>query len=318
MTARLLGLALLLALSACTGSGAVGSTTTGSETQPAGGRDAAGNLTSGPGWELLAFTRSGLTYGVAVAENEMDAERMWAALPFDLAAPPVDYNTHVLMVLGHAVSGSCPEIQFQSLAIEPDRVYGEFTFVNDDEACTADANPAAYLLAVERVALPDRFLLTLEAEDICGGCDEDTILVDLTSDQPDGSQWWATANFGVVIGGAPPEDSHVFTLRFGAVIEPLAIPTGDWQIEPRWVGGGERIPNRVEAFTANCLGGEECIEDLDLLEPTGPVCGANVQAEPRQDVMVMITFADDGSCAVEVVPGTDGTEFMAGSDEPEG
>jgi hypothetical protein len=317
MAPRLCSLALLLTLSACTGTGPVDSTASRLETPPITARDSAGNLTAGPGWELLDFTRSGLTYGVAVAETEVDAERMWAALPFDVDVPTVDYTTHVLVVLGHAVSSSCPEIQFQGLTIEPDRAYGQFTFDHGREACTADANPAAYLLAVERGALPDRFLLTLAADDICGGCDEDTILVDLTSDRPDGSQWWATANFGVVIGGAPPEDSHVFVLRFGATTEPLAIPATDWQVEPRWVGGGERIPDRVEAFTANCRGGEECIEDLEMLEPTGPVCGANVETEARTDVMVKITFADDGSCVVEVVPVSDGTEFMAGSDEPE-
>lgn len=309
---------LILALAACDGAGPVGTTAAGPEPAPTHARDPDGNLLSGPGWELLAFTRSGPTFGVAVAENEADAARLWTALPFDIAAPAVDYDTHVLVVLGHAVSSSCPEIQLQGLTIEPDRAYGEFTFDHGGDACTADANPAAYLLAVERSALPDRFLLTLEADDTCRGCDEDAILVDLTSDLPDNSQWWATAEFGVVIGGAPPVDSHVFTLRFGAAVEPLAILAADWQVEPRWVGGGERIPDRVEAFTANCLGGEDCIEDLDLLEPTGPVCGANVEAEPRRDVMVMITFGDDGSCVVEVVPGTDGTEFMAGGDEPEG
>ena len=317
MAWRLFIIALIVLLNACGGAGSVGST--GADTTPpsAPRRDADGNLTAGPGWELIAFTRSGLTYGVAVAENAADTARMWAALPFDLAAPTVDYTTHVLLVLGHAVSGSCPEIQFQGLAIERDRVFGEFTFIHEHEGCTADANPAAYLLSVEREALPARFLLTLEAEDICRGCDEDAILVDLTSDLPDSSQWWATAAFGVVIGGAPPEDSHVFTLHYGGTVEPLAIPAADWQIEPRWVGGGERIPDRVEAFTAGCLGGGECIENLELLEPTGPVCGANVGVEPRRDIMVMITFADDGSCVVEVVPGTDGAEFMTGSDEPE-
>ncbi len=317
MALRLFIIALILLVNACGGAGSVASTQGDTAPPPAPTRDADGNLTAGPGWELLAFTRSGLTYGVAVAENAADTARMWSALHLDRAPPTVYYTTLVLMVLGHALSGWCPEFLFQGLAIEPDRAYGEFTFVHGHAGCTDDANPAAYLLAVERSALPDRFLLTLEAEDICRGCDEDAILVDLTSDVPDDSQWWATAGFGVVIGGAPPEDSHVFTLHYGGTVEPLAILAADWQIEPRWVGGSERIPDRVEAFTADCLGGEECIEDLELLEPTGPVCGANVGTEPRQDVIVMITFAEDGSCVVDVVPGADGTEFMAGSDEPE-
>jgi len=317
MARWLFSIALVLLVAACSDGGSATTTAETTTAPSASGRDADGNLVAGPGWELLAFTRSGLTYGVAVAESEVDTERMWASLAFDVAAPTVDYQTHVLMVLGHAVSGSCPEIQFQGLTIEPDRAYGEFTFVGGQDACTADANPAAYLLAVERSALPNRFLLTLEAADICGGCDEDTITVDLTSDVPDGSQWWATARFGVVIGGAAPVDSHVFVLRYAEIAEPLAIPAADWQIEPTWIAGGERIPDRVEAFTARCLGGEECIEDLDMLEADGPVCGANLDAEPRQNLAVIITFAEDGSCVVEVLPGTDGTEFTARSDEPE-
>jgi hypothetical protein len=309
MARWLLGLVLALVVASCNASSPLDTTMGTSEPPAVGGRDRDGNLLGGPGWELLSFTRSGLTYGVAVAESQADAERMWAALPFEIPVPSVDYGSHVLMVLGHAVSGSCPEIQFQGLTIEPDRVFGNFTFVHGRDACTSDANPAAYLLEVERSALPDRFLLTLEAEDICSGCGEDTITVDLTSDEPDDSQWWAIGRFGVVIGGAPPEDSHVFLLRYGDSVEPLAILAADWEIEPQWITGGERIPNRVEAFTANCVGGEECIEDLDSLEPTGPTCGANVAAEPMQDVAIVITFAEDGSCHVEVVPGSDGREF---------
>lgn len=313
----LLGIGLVLTLVACDGGDAVVVTGSATSAPPVDARDAHGNLTAGLGWELLAFTRSGLTYGVAVAENELDAERMWASLSFAIPAPPVNYDTHVLMVLGQAVSGSCPEIQFQGLTIEPDRAYGGFTFIHDHGGCTDDANPAAYLLAVERSALPDRFLLTLTAEDICGGCDEDTITVDLTNDDPDESYWWATGRFGIVIGGAPPVDSHVYTMHFGGEVHPLAILAGDWPAEPTWIGGGERFPDRVEAFTANCIGGEECIEDLDMLEPTGPACGTNVNAEPRQDIAITITFAADGSCVVVVIPGTDGTEFTPSSSEPE-
>lgn len=306
--------AFVLVLVACDNGGQA---TLPDSSRPAGpARDIHGNLVAGDGWALLAFTRSGLTYGVAVAESEADAVRMWAALPFDVAVPAVDYSTHVLLVLGHAVSGSCPDIEFRGLEIGADHVYGKFAFEPAAGGCTSDANPAAFLLAVERAALPDRFLLTLEEEDVCAGCREDTITVDLTSDVPDDSQWWAQGRFGVVIGGAAPADSHVFVLRYGGVAEPLAILAADWQEAPRWVTGGERFPDRVEAFSANCVGGEECIENLEALEPTGPVCGTNVDVGARQDLAILITFAADASCTIELVPGTDGTEFMVTGDEP--
>lgn len=275
-----------------------------------GPRDDDGNLVEGDGWRLIAFTRSGLTYGVAVAENAADLDRIWERLAFELDPPVLDFTTQVLMVLGHAVSGSCPEIQFQGLVVTSDRAYGTFTFDHDRNACNADANPAAYLLAVDRVALPDVFQLTLEAEDICGGCDEDTITVDLTNEQPDDSQWWARGRFAIVLGGAPPEDSHVFTMHFGSESQPLAILASDWQVEHRWMMGSDQyIPDRVEAFTAHCIGGGECIEDLDLIEPTGPVCATDISMVPRQDLAVVITFADDGSCHIELVPGSDGREY---------
>ncbi len=318
MNRSLIGIGLALLLVACDGGETVDPSTADTGSQPVVTRDAAGNLTSGLGWELLAFTRSGLTYGVAVAENVRDTERMWQSLPFDIPAPSVDYETDVLMVLGHAVSGSCPEIQFQGLVIEPNRAFGEFTFEHGRNGCTDDANPAAYVLAVERSALPDRFLLSLTAEDICRGCDEDAISVDLTNDDPDKSQWWALGRFGIVIRGAAPLDAHVYTMHFGGEVHPLAILARDWPAQPTWVGGGERFPDRVEAFTANCVGGKECIEDLNMIEPTGPACGANINSEPRQDIAIVITFADDGTCVVEVVPGTDGSEFRAPSSEPEG
>lgn len=306
MKARwILLVSLLLTLAACSGSEV--SDPPGPADRPI--RDGAGNLLAGSGWELLEFTRSGLTYGVAVAETPEDVERMWQSLEFDVPAPDVDFASDVLIVLGHAVSGSCPEIQFQGLTIEPDRVFGNFTFIHERDACTSDANAAAYLLAVERSALPDRFVLSLERDDVCGGCDEDTIDVDLTSDVPDESQWWARGRFGIVLGGAPPADSHVFTMHFGGDVRPLAILARDWQVAPQWYTGGDVFPDRVEAFTANCVGGEQCIESLEMLEPTGPKCGANITAEPRQDVAIVITFEADGSCGIELMPGTDGRDF---------
>lgn len=297
---------------ATTATTAASTTTTTSvvTTTTPGPRDADGNLLEGDGWELVSFTRSGLTYGVAVAENADDVQRMWQTLPFDVPAPQLDFAQRVLIVLGHAVSGSCPEIQFQGLQVEADRVYGSFTFDHGQDACTSDANPAAYLLAVDRDVLPDTFTLSLEREDICGGCEEDRIEVDLTDDAPDASQWWARSRFGIVLGGSPPVDSHVFEMHFGDEVYPLAVLAADWNEAPTWfTGGSEIVPDRVVAYTADCEGDGGCIEDLSRIERTGPACEVEVALVPRQDLAIIITFADDGSCQIDLVPGSDGTEY---------
>lgn len=149
---------------------------------------------SGEGWELLGFSRSGPVYSVALAENQGDLDVMWERFRPTFDEPAVDFTTRVVIGFGHAVSGSCPGIDFEGLVIESDRVYG--TYQKHDRrlfgGCTDDANPAMFWLAADRSLLPERFTLSLAAEDICVSCIDDAIEVDLTSDEPDGSQWWAT------------------------------------------------------------------------------------------------------------------------------
>ena len=269
---------------------------------------ACGNVESGPGWDLWAFDRAGPTYSVLIAETQADLDRIWERFDLRVEKPPVDFGDQVVIGLGHAVSGSCPGIEFGGLVIEEDRVFGEFALEENRNGCTADANPAMFWLRVDREVLPEHFTLSLTEDDICRGCDEDTLVVDLTSDAPDAAQWWSTARLLVAVEGETPEDANAFRAIFENRIDVLAILAHDWQVLPRWINlYEEEWPQRVEGFSAECDGGDDCIEDPERVIERGPVCGIDI--DPTEgDQTVLISFEDVG-CTIAI---TDGVELFGG------
>lgn len=142
-----------------------------------------GSVESGRGWELLDFSRSGPVYSVLLAQDQDEVDRIWDQFSLTSAKPEVDFDRRVVIGLGHAVSGSCPEIVFRGLVIENDRVYGQYRVGEwwpPFGGCNADAAPAMFWVAVDRDRLPDRFTLSLAKDRICQGCPEESAEIDLT------------------------------------------------------------------------------------------------------------------------------------------
>ena len=135
--------------------------------------------TSGDGWRLVTDqTQHGEPYSVHVAVNAVEYESLWASLALDGTAPYVDFATEIVIDFGAVYSGSCPEIRLDDVRIDIDRslVTADIVQLGGNRACTADANPRTYLVAVDKAKLPALpFTVSLNLD--CLHCDH----VDVTS-----------------------------------------------------------------------------------------------------------------------------------------
>lgn len=265
---------------------------------------ACGSVTSGDGWDVVAFDRSGQPYSVLAAENQDDMDRIWERFDLDLEIPTVDFGSEVLFGLGHAVSGSCPEIEFRGLDIREEFVFGRYAIGSLlHNGCTADANPATFWIVAQRDVLPDMFTLALEESRVCGSCPEEQLRVDLSSDEEDPSQWWAEERLQVAGAGARPNGSNVIRSHFGGHEELIVLVAHDWEVRPHPIQYFvDRIPTRVEGFTSSCAD-DSCYQDPSLVVESGPVCGVDIEMREQEDQTVLVRFADDGSCSVEIIAG---------------
>ncbi len=256
--------------------------------------------TTGAGWRLLTDEAAGRPYEVSVALSATSLARMWEYYGFAAPLPEVDLAHEVVVVLGQAVSGSCPDIRLDDFVVAGDVVFGEFSYPTaEGTTCTADANPHSYVLAVERAALPTSFTLQLTEDLVCGGCDKDELAVDLTDPDLD-QELWGFGRILIVRDGPPvvaPDASMGFAtpsyglIRNWVVEAPLAGPYLAHVIEP---ADGTFI---LDAGRVDCSAGD-CGDDPPPLESP---CRAFVDAVPGADVWAVYTVASDGTCTWEVL-----------------
>ena len=136
---------------------------------------------AGLGWRLLATEPTGSAYRTGIAWDAASLDELWAAAGVSAPQPAVDFGTEVVIWFGAVYSGSCPDIRLDDVVIDGRRriVHADLVLVNPGMGCTADANPRAYLVAVQRLLLPaPTFAIQLTAEDPPGGVPEERTLVD--------------------------------------------------------------------------------------------------------------------------------------------
>jgi hypothetical protein len=111
--------------------------------------------TEGDGWRLLGTQRTGLTYRTGVATTTDQYEALWGLSGISVEAPTVDFGTEIVVWFG-AVYGSSCEIRLDDVIIDTERqlVFGDFVIPGNPLECTSDANPEAYVVAIERTLLP--------------------------------------------------------------------------------------------------------------------------------------------------------------------
>lgn len=130
---------------------------------------------SGDGWRLMGWTRGGEARTPAAGEDAVALLGELGLLRMSGANDPADPGTEVDLVVTHAVSGSCPQVRFDGFdfdvadgGVEARITDREDLFSLAPIACSADANPVVYWVAVRRDRLPDGAfeLRTDEAPDV--------------------------------------------------------------------------------------------------------------------------------------------------------
>ena len=167
----------------------------------------------GDGWRLLADEKTGHVYRTGLATDDTDLRELWREAGIAAPVPDVDFESEVVIWFGAVYGSSCPNLRMDDVIIDDDLVYPLIVNVDAPMACTGDANPHAYVVAVERSALPaDGFVIRLQAEEPAPGVidQQTTVLGDVTIP-------------GAYVRGIRdelPEDPGLPTVEYGGVIEP--------------------------------------------------------------------------------------------------
>jgi hypothetical protein len=172
---------------------------------------------SGDGWRLLADERRvGEPYRTGIASDQASYENLWTEINLPDSPPPVDFESEVAIWFGAVYGSSCPNLRLDDVVVDEERslVHAEIVQLDFPPACTDDANPHAYVVAVDRARLPaGPFAIQLGADDPPAGVPEERTLVDVDLSRPG-----AVARPGEVHGD--PSLRGGFVLEPGSTIEP--------------------------------------------------------------------------------------------------
>ena len=142
----------------------------------------------GDGWVLLADAKgAGQPYRTGIAYDEASYEELWRMIGLEDERPPVDFVSEVVIWFGAVFSGSCPDIRLDDVVVDRERsiVHAHIVALDAFGACTADANPHAYVVALQRSRLPaGPFAIQLGAEDPPAGVPEERTVVNADLSKP--------------------------------------------------------------------------------------------------------------------------------------
>jgi hypothetical protein len=143
---------------------------------------------AGDGWRLLGDELVGESYRTGIATNEDQYDNLWRRVGMTSERPAVDFTSEVVVWFGAVYGSTCP-IRLDDVVIEAggDRglVHAETVVPGGTGACTDDANPHAYFVAIERDRLPaGPFAIQLGPDDPPVGVPEERTLVDVDLSRP--------------------------------------------------------------------------------------------------------------------------------------
>jgi hypothetical protein len=172
---------------------------------------------SGEGWRLLVDEAGvGFPYRTGIAWDGSSLSDLWRTIGLGGELPDVDFETEVAVWFGAVYSGSCPELRLDDVVVDVERglLHAELVTLDAAGGCDADANPRAYVVAVERSLLPaPPFAIQLSAQDPPPGVPEERTIVDADLRARD-----SIAEPGEVHGD--PSLPKPFVLVPGSIIEP--------------------------------------------------------------------------------------------------
>jgi hypothetical protein len=235
--------------------------------------------TAGDGWRLLVDELGGDTYRTGIAADDEGYERLWDEVGLPLPLPAVDFATEVVIWFGAVFSSSCPDIRLDDVIVDGAErlVHAQIVDVERAEACTADANPRAFVVAVERAGLPEApFAIQLRREEPYPGTPAERTVVDADLRQPGAPlpPGHAGPDPGLV---EPPE--HV--VGEGDIVE-VGYPVGyrfHLHCGPEWLGPLNDVLWRsattdTPAAWRSVLGDDETLVVEVLLEVDPPTLSA--------------------------------------------
>lgn len=143
--------------------------------------------TEGDDWRLLGHEQgAGEAYRTGVATTDEQLAALWARSGLAGEAPQVDWQTEVVVWLGAVYGSSCP-VRLDDVLVTRTTVHGDIVVPGSGPgtACTGDANPHAFVVAVQRDALPDGpFAVQLSSSDPPPGVPEERTVVDVDLSAP--------------------------------------------------------------------------------------------------------------------------------------
>ncbi len=140
----------------------------------------------GDGWRLLLDEAGvGAPYRTGIATDQTSLAGLWATIGLDDPLPEVDFANEVVVWFGAVYSGSCPEMHLDDVVVDGSTLHVFLVYPNRPAVCTADANPRAYVVAVELSKLPaGPFVIQLDADDPPPGAPEERTVVSVDLSKP--------------------------------------------------------------------------------------------------------------------------------------
>lgn len=143
--------------------------------------------TAGEAWRLLGESWEGEVYRSGVATTAAQYTALWAMAGLDGEPPAVDFETEIALWFAPAESGSCP-YRMDDVVVAGALVHTELVTPGPPGACTDDANPHSFVVALERAALPEGpFRVQPEARDPYPGTADERTVVDVDLSAPGSS-----------------------------------------------------------------------------------------------------------------------------------
>lgn len=138
-----------------------------------------GQPLAGEGWRLLGEDETGEAYRSGVATTDAQLDRLWALAGLEGEPAAVDWDSEVAVWFGAVYGSGCP-VRMDGVVVEGDLLHADLVVPNAVYGCNGDANPHAFVVAVERQLLPEGpFRVQLEARDPYPGTAEERTVVDV-------------------------------------------------------------------------------------------------------------------------------------------
>ncbi|MBC7290626.1 MAG: hypothetical protein H5T83_04710 [Actinotalea sp.] len=143
--------------------------------------------TEGEGWRLLGHEPgAGEPYRTGVATTDEQLAALWVDAGLDGDAPQVDWEGQVVLWFGAVWGSGCP-VRLDDVVVSGATLHGEIVVPGSgpDSACNGDANPHAFVVAVDRAVLPaGPFVVQLDADDPPPGAPQERTVVDVDLSVP--------------------------------------------------------------------------------------------------------------------------------------